>query len=77
MFETLTLIQTCMIEQFPVILMGSEFWARMVAFFKESLLAERMIDPENLELFHITDSPQDAVETISSIAHQNANGKPL
>jgi hypothetical protein len=76
-FETLTLIQTCTIEQFPVILMGSAFWGRMVAFFKESLLAERTIDPEDLELFRITDSPQEAVETISSIAHQNGNCEPL
>ena len=30
--ETLTLLQTCTIEQFPVILMGNGFWARMVAF---------------------------------------------
>ncbi len=76
-FETLTLIQTCTIEQFPVILMGSAFWGRVVAFFKESLLAERTIDPEDLELFRITDSPQEAVETISSIAHQNGNCAPL
>jgi predicted Rossmann-fold nucleotide-binding protein len=72
-FETLTLIQTCTIEQFPVILMGSEFWACMVAFFKESLLTERTIDPADLELFRITDSPQEAVEAIRSIAHQNGN----
>ncbi len=75
-FETLTLIQTCTIEQFPVILMGSEFWARMVAFFEESLLVERTIDPEDIRLFRITDSPQDAVETIRRVTQQNANGKP-
>lgn len=76
-FETLTLIQTCTIEQFPVILMGSEFWACMTTFFKESLLTERTIDPTDLELFRITDSPQEAVETIRSIAHPNGNCEPL
>jgi len=76
-FETLTLIQTCTIEQFPVILMGSEFWSCMTTFFQESLLAERTIDPEDIELFRITDSPQEAVEAISSIARQNANSEPL
>ena len=76
-FETLTLIQTHTIEQFPVILMGSEFWACMGAFFEESLLAERTIDPEDLQLFCITDSPEEAVDTIRSIVHQTANGKPV
>jgi len=63
-FETLTLIQTNTIEHFPVILLGSHFWSRMIGFFEESLLAERTIDPEDLQLFHITDSPQEAVDLI-------------
>lgn len=63
-FETLTLIQTNTIEHFPVILMGSGFWSRMIQFFEESLLAERTIDPEDTHLFHITDSPQEAVGLI-------------
>jgi hypothetical protein len=63
-FETLTLIQTNTIEQFPVILMDSGFWSRMIQFFEESLLAERTIDPEDTHLFHITDSPQEAVGLI-------------
>jgi uncharacterized protein (TIGR00730 family) len=63
-FETLTLIQTHTIEQFPVILMGSEFWSCMTAFFDDSLLVERTIDPEDVHLFCITDSPEEAVEVI-------------
>jgi uncharacterized protein (TIGR00730 family) len=72
-FETLTLIQTCTIEQFPVILMGSEFWSRMLAFFDESLLAEKTIDPADLELFHITDSPEEAVGIVLR-SDQSAEG---
>ncbi len=63
-FETLTLIQTNTIEHFPVILMGGNFWSRMLQFFEESLLAERTIDPGDLHLFHITDSPQEALDII-------------
>jgi uncharacterized protein (TIGR00730 family) len=76
-FETLTLIQTCTIEQFPVILMGGKFWTRMVAFFKESLLTERTIDPEDLELFHITDSPEEAVTLIKNVECQAVEDKPV
>jgi len=63
-FETLTLIQTRKIERFPVVLMGSAFWARLRAFLKESLLAERTIDPRDIELFHVTDSPEEAVSIV-------------
>jgi uncharacterized protein (TIGR00730 family) len=63
-FETLTLIQTRTIERFPVILMGSEFWACMLEFFHEALLAEETVDPADLRLFHITDSPEEAVGII-------------
>ncbi len=75
-FETLTLIQTCTIEQFPVILMGSEFWTHMVAFFEDSLLGERTIDPEDIRLFRITDSPQEAVTLIKDIEHQDMEDRP-
>ena len=71
-FETLTLIQACTIEQFPVLLMGSEFWSRMVAFFRESLLAERTIDPDDLRLFKITDSAEEAVALIQSVDSSGA-----
>jgi uncharacterized protein (TIGR00730 family) len=63
-FETLMLMQTGVIEQFPMVLMGSAFWRRMQAFMEESLLAERTIDPQDVELVHITDSPEEAVNII-------------
>jgi uncharacterized protein (TIGR00730 family) len=76
-FETLTLIQTRTIEQFPVILMGSEFWGCMPEFFERSLLVEKTIDPDDLRLFHITDSPQEAVVLIKSVASQDIEDKPV
>jgi uncharacterized protein (TIGR00730 family) len=63
-FETLTLMQTRKIEQFPVVLMGGAFWDRMRAFMEESLLREGTINPEDIELFHMTDSPEEAVSII-------------
>jgi len=74
-FETLTLIQTRTIEQFPVVLMCSEFWSCMMEFFDRSLLVKKTIDPDDLQLFRITDSPQEAVVFIRSI-EQSGNGRP-
>jgi hypothetical protein len=74
-FETLTLIQTDKIEQFPVILMGSEFWRCLHVFFEETLLAEQTIDPQDIELFQITDSPEEAVALINRAEYENPDGK--
>ncbi len=63
-FETLTLIQTRVIEQFPVVLVGNAFWSRLCAFMEESLLSAGTIDREDIRLFHMTDSPEEAVDII-------------
>ncbi len=61
LFEALTLIQTGRIRNFPVVLMGRAFWAGLVDWLTETLARERMISPEDLHLFHITDDPAEAV----------------
>jgi len=73
-FETLTLIQTRTIEQFPVVLMCSAFWTRMTQFFEKSLLVEKTIDPEDMRLFHIMDSPPKAVALIQSVERSEVVG---
>lgn len=63
-FETLTLMQTSVIEQFPVVLMAGAFWSRLKTFIEETLLVERTIRTEDAELFYMTDSPEEAVQII-------------
>ncbi len=63
-FETLTLIQTRKIEQFPVILMGRPFWRHLRQFAIRSLVHERTIDPADIDLCKLTDSPSQAVDLI-------------
>jgi len=57
-FDIITLIQTGKVKAIPVILFGSEFWSRTVNF--EFLQAEGTISPEDLRLFRISDSAEDA-----------------
>ena len=64
-FETVTLIQTGKIKDFPVILMGREYWAPLLAFVRESLLREGAIDEKDIALLPVTDSPDEAVEWIA------------
>ncbi len=66
LYEALTLIQTGKIERFPVILMGSEYWQGLVEWMETKMLAEGMINPEDLNLLKITDDPDQAVEIIQT-----------
>jgi len=69
-FETLTLIQTGVIEQFPVVLVDTTFWACLWAFMEESLLSAGTIDRGDVSLFHMTDSPEEAVNIIVKTANE-------
>jgi uncharacterized protein (TIGR00730 family) len=64
LFESLTLIQTRKIRNFPVILFGSKYWNGMMAWIKEVMLGEEKISSADFDLIHITDSPQEAVEIV-------------
>ena len=63
-FETVTLIQTAKIKDFPVVLMGTEFWEPMIDFMRSTLVANRTIDQRDLDRLHLTDSVEDAAERI-------------
>lgn len=64
LFEALTLIQTRKIRNFPVVLFGSQYWKGLLAWLTTTMLNEKMINPEDLGLIHLTDSPRDAVDFV-------------
>lgn len=65
LFEAITLIQTKKIGQFPIVLIGTEFWSGMLEWIKTSLLEEGNISPEDLDLIKIVDTAEDAVKEIN------------
>ena len=64
LFEALTLIQTGKAENFPVVLIDTDYWEEMISWVRDELLADGMISPEDLELLHATDDLDEAVRTI-------------
>lgn len=64
LFEALTLIQTGKISNFPVILVGKDYWAPLFAFLKGTLLDEGMVKEKDFEDLHITDDPKEVVAII-------------
>lgn len=63
-FESLTLIQTRKMPVRPVFLMGKAFWGGMLDWLKEEMLAEGNINPEDLDIFKLTDDPEEVVSGI-------------
>ncbi|MDR2473893.1 MAG: TIGR00730 family Rossman fold protein [Tannerella sp.] len=62
--EALTLIQTRKIAEFPIILVGSEFWSGLLDWFTNTLLKQKLISPADLRLFRVVDTADEAVEHI-------------
>ncbi len=63
-FESTTLIQTGRMGKFPVILYGSKFWGGLIDWFKQSVLKEKNIDSEDLNIFQVVDTPEGVIEAI-------------
>jgi uncharacterized protein (TIGR00730 family) len=64
LFEAVTLIQTERIRNFPVILVGSNYWGGLLDWIKDVLLKEKTISESDLDIFRIVDSPEEAVAII-------------
>jgi uncharacterized protein (TIGR00730 family) len=76
MFEAVTLIQTGKISQFPVILFGRHYWAGLFRWLQTRVLHEKKISAGDVDLMHLTDDPEDAVEVVAAAyAAQVASAK--
>jgi hypothetical protein len=65
LFEALTLIQTGKIAKFPIVLIGKEYWGGLIDWIKNHMLeAEHNINPDDLNLFRLVDTAQEAAEHI-------------
>jgi uncharacterized protein (TIGR00730 family) len=66
LFEVLTLVQTKKITRVPIVLVGKEFWTGMKNWLAEVMLERHQnIHAEDLDLFYITDDPDEAVKLVN------------
>lgn len=63
--EALTLIQTKKIGRFPIVMVGKKFWGGMMDWIKKVLVAEGMIQEDDLNLVNLVDTPKEAVKVIN------------
>ena len=66
LFEAITLIQTDKIGKFPIVLIGEDFWSGIINWLKNIVLdKESNISKEDLDLFHVVNTPDEAVKIIN------------
>jgi uncharacterized protein (TIGR00730 family) len=66
-FETVTLIQTQKIQNFPLVLVGVDYWQPMIDFLRNRMIPEKTIDPIDVDRILLTDSPAQASDFIATI----------
>ncbi len=70
--EAITLMQTKKITAFPVVLMGIDFWEPLKEFIQKTLIDNKTIAEEDLDLLYFTDDPADALSYIARYAEAKA-----
>ena len=71
LFEALTLVQTKKIDKVPFVLMGVAYWSGLIDWIKTSMLGEKLINAVDLDLFLLTDNPEEAVQHVAKFYEKN------
>lgn len=66
LFESLTLIQTRKIGKFPIVMVGRDYWSGLMEWIKSILLHEQYINEDDLQLFTLVDTAEEAVKVIEN-----------
>jgi predicted Rossmann-fold nucleotide-binding protein len=69
LFEAMTLVATGKITKFPIVLVGSAYWAGLIDWLRDTMLAEGKIGEEEMGLFHLADTADEVVKIIKD-AHE-------
>jgi uncharacterized protein (TIGR00730 family) len=72
LFEALTLVQTRKVTRFPVVLMGTDYWAGLLAWIRDTMLTGGKIGEHDLDLICLTDDPDTAVRHIMEAEQASA-----
>ncbi|MBP2370825.1 TIGR00730 family Rossman fold protein [Pseudonocardia parietis] len=69
LFEALVLVQTKKVTKFPVVLLGTEYWGGLYDWIAKTVLREGKISEKDLDLLHLTDDIDDAVDVVGEAYH--------
>jgi uncharacterized protein (TIGR00730 family) len=66
LFESITLIQTQKIQPFPVILVGSSFWAPLLQWLEEALMGRGMISQSDRRIMSVADTADEVLAILKN-----------
>jgi len=69
-FETATLVQTGKIRDFPLVVMGRDYWAPLLAFLRERMVRHGTIEAADLERIVVTDAPEEVADLVARAARE-------
>jgi len=64
LFESLTLVQTQKVRGFPIVLVGTQFWAGLIDWIRDTVAQRGLISPDDIDLLHVVDDPDEAVRIV-------------
>jgi len=78
LFEALTLVQTRKVTRFPVVLLGTAYWAGLIDWLRSAMLANGYINEGDLDLIELTDDIDEAVRIViaADATAADAGGHP-
>ncbi len=78
LFESLTLVQTGKVTQFPIVLMGTEFWGGLLDWVRERLAGDKKISMSDIDLVTLTDDVDEVIDVIkrSEAGHDETVATP-
>jgi len=64
LFEAMTLVQTQKLVQFPIVLVDKDYWSGLAAWIEDKLLETKYIGDDDMELFRLVDTAEEAVHIV-------------
>ncbi len=76
LFEALTLIQTRKMVDFPIVLMGRDYWGGLIRWIQKRMVEEGTISKDDPDLFYLTDDPVEAATAIQKALEEGSQIRP-
>lgn len=77
LFEAMVLVQTHKVTSFPIVLIGTEFWGPLLEWLKDTLVADELVSPRDLDIISVVDTAQEAVSRVVAAIHAGESGADI
>ncbi len=64
LFEAMVLVQTSKVSQFPIVLVGKEFWAPLMAWVQDIMVGQGLVSPGDMGIIQLVDTAEEAVDAV-------------